>query len=152
FYFDRLGDRLLSRRHIGAFWALISRVADEERAAALVSELKNPRRFGLPCGVPGIAADDPAFDLEKGYWRGPVWCPTMYMILHGLRKYGEEKFARQLAARFYDAVASLFESTGTIWENYLPTRCDVPGKNANRDFCGWSALAPISIYREFLET
>ncbi|MCQ2352348.1 MAG: hypothetical protein MJ033_02585 [Victivallaceae bacterium] len=150
FYFDRLGDRLLSRRHVGAFWALISHVADEEKAAALISELKNPDRFGLPCGVPGVAADDPDFDLEHGYWRGPVWAPTMYMVLRGLREYNEESLARDLAKRFYNAVSSLYESTGTIWENYLPDRSDVPSGNANRDFCGWSALVPISIYREFI--
>ena len=151
FYFDRLGDRRLSRMHIGSFWALISEVATPERAERMVRQLDNPETFGLPYGVPSLAKCDPGYDLEKGYWRGPVWCPVMYMLLCGLRKYGFDKTARRLAVKFYTATKHVWEATGTIWENYLPEISDrEPGRAANRDFCGWSALAPITIYREFL--
>ncbi len=150
FYFDRLGDRLLSRRHIGAYWALLAEVAPPDRAEGLIAELRNPARFDRPCGIPSLAADDPDFNLETGYWRGQVWCPTVYMTLRGLRLYNEEKLARQIADRFYRATRRIWENTGTIWENYSPDQCETPSPSAGRDFCGWSALAPISIYREFL--
>ena len=151
FYFDRLGDKLLSRRHIGAFWVLIAEVAPPERAERLVRELTNPDTFGLPYGVPSLAKNDPDYDLQNGYWRGPVWCPTMYMLLCGLRKYGYEKLAHNLAERFYRATLHVWETTGTIWENYLPELNDrEPGKVSSPDFCGWSALAPVTICQEFL--
>jgi hypothetical protein len=71
--------------------------------------------------------------------------------LCGLRKYGYEKNARQIAEKFYKATLHVWEATGTIWENYLPEYSDrEPGRVSSPDFCGWSALAPITIYREFL--
>ena len=151
FYFDRLGDRLLSRMHIGSFWALIAEVAPPEQAERMVYQLENPETFGLPYGVPSLAKSDPDYNLETGYWRGPVWCPTMYMLLCGLRKCGFERAARRIAEKFYTATKHVWEATGTIWENYLPEISDrEPGRIASRDFCGWSALAPVTIEREFL--
>ena len=150
FYFDRLGSKLLSRRYAGVYWSLIAHVAEQKHADALIAELKNPDRFGLPCGIPGLAADDPDFDTQKGYWRGPVWAPIVYMVLNGLRDYGEEKLAREIAWKYHIAVSRLYERTGTIWENIPPDQCEVPSPRAGRDFCGWSALGPISIWREFL--
>ena len=151
FYFDRLGDKLLSRRHIGSFWVLIAEVATPERAEKMVRELENPETFNLPYGVPSLAKNDPDYDLQKGYWCGPVWNPTMYMLLCGLRKYGYNKLARRIAEKFYTATLHVWENTGTIWENYLPELSDrEPGRVSSPDFCGWSALAPVTIYREFL--
>ena len=149
FYFDRLGDRLLSRRHIGAYWALLAEVAPPDRAARLIAELRNPQRFNRPCGVPSLAADDPDFNLTSGYWRGPVWCPTVYMVLCGLRVYGQDVLAHEIATKFYHATRNIWQNTGTLWENYSPDQCEIPQK-CGMDFCGWSALAPITIYREFL--
>ncbi|MDD3887064.1 MAG: trehalase family glycosidase, partial [Victivallaceae bacterium] len=97
FYFDRLGDRVLSRQHIGAFWALIAEVAPPERAELLVDALIDPKRFGRPCGIPSLAACDPDYRPESGYWRGPVWCPTLYMVLRGLQIYGYTSLARDIA-------------------------------------------------------
>ncbi len=151
FYFDRLKDKRLSRMHIGSFWALIAEVATPEQAERMVQQLDNPETFGLPYGVPSLAKNDPDYDLETGYWRGPVWCPVMYMLLCGLQKYGFAKTARRIAEKFYTATRHVWEATGTIWENYLPEISDrEPGRVASRDFCGWSALAPVTIYREFL--
>ena len=151
FYCDRLGHKLLSRMHIGSFWALISKVATPERAERMARYLDDPETFGLPYGVPSLSKSDPDYDLENGYWRGPVWCPAMYMLLCGLREYGFDKAARRIAEKFYLATKHVWEATGTIWENYLPEISDrEPGRTAGRDFCGWSALAPITIEREFL--
>lgn len=150
FYFDRLGNKLLSRRYCGAYWALISHVADQKQADALITELKNPDRFCQPCGVPSLSADDPDYDLEKGYWRGQVWPHIVYMILCGLRDYGEEKLAREIAEKYHRAVSRLYEVTGTIWENIPPDQCETPSVRSGRDFCGWAALGPVAIFREFL--
>ena len=98
FYFDRNGDHLLSRRHIGAFWSLIAEVATPERAACLVDALKDPELFCCPGGVPGIAVDDPEFMCDGAYWRGPVWAPVNYMVLCGLLCYGEQELAGEIAA------------------------------------------------------
>jgi hypothetical protein len=75
----------------------------------------------------------------------------MYMLLCGLRKYNCHKLARRIAEKFYTATLHVWENTGTIWENYLPELSDrEPGRVSAPDFCGWSALSPVTIYREFL--
>jgi hypothetical protein len=48
-------------------------------------------------------------------------------------------------------VAQVFETTGTFWENYSPDSL-APGRVARPDFCGWTALAPIAVLREFVST
>lgn len=150
FYFDRLGDQTLSRRTICGFWPLLAEVATPERAGRLAEELRNPARFNRPCGIPTLAADDPDYDPEGGYARGPAWAHTNYMVLAGLEKYGEKELAREFAQKLYRAAETLWEKTGTVWENYSPEQADRPPTRACRDFCGWSALIPIAFYREFL--
>lgn len=150
FYADRLGDHPLNRRTICGFWPLISEVATPERAAEIIRFLRDPATFGRPCGIPTLPADDPDYLPESGYARGPVWAHTNYMVLKGLLKYGEEKLAGELAARLYHAAETLWKITGTIWENYSPEQCRRPPERSCRDFCGWSALIPITFYREFL--
>lgn len=152
FYCDRSGEKLLNHMHIGGFWALISGVATSERADRLAEHLLDPETFGLPYGIPGIARKNPEFGIDHlHYWRGPVWCPTEYMVLRGLLKYGKDALANQLAERFYESVFNIWQKTGTVWENYSPLQCDTPSEAAGRDFCGWSALAPVAICREFVE-
>ena len=150
FYRDYMDGTLIRHKHVGAFWSLLSEVAPADRAERLIGHLTNPKTFGLPCGVPGLAADDTEFGVEKVYyWRGPVWAPTMYMTLRGLRRYGRMDLAKDIAKRFYTAAYKIWEKTGTIWENYSPLQCEKESPAASPDFCGWSALIPITIYREF---
>ena len=53
------------------------------------------------------------------------WTPAIDMVLCGLRCYGLIDPAKKFAERFCTAAAP--------------------------DFCGWSALIPITIYREFVQ-
>ncbi|RNB82350.1 hypothetical protein EDM56_23795 [Brevibacillus fluminis] len=38
--------------------------------------------------------------VPDGYWRGPIWAPSTMLIVDGLRKAGEDSFAREIARRF----------------------------------------------------
>ena len=73
------------------------------------------------------------------------------MALRGLQAVGEEALARQYARRYYNACLNLYLKTDTIWENISPEQCDQPKQAAGSDFCGWGALAPIAVYREFIQ-
>ena len=37
---------------------------------------------------------------DDGYWRGPIWAPTTYLLWDGLRRQGEGALAREIAQRF----------------------------------------------------
>jgi hypothetical protein len=64
------------------------------------------------------------------------------MILYGLEKYGCHELAREIALNHLDAVARVWEDTGTIWENY-PADSISSADSDKRDFVGWSGMGPI---------
>ena len=148
FYFDLGYGIQIPRFHVGAYWALIARIVPQDRLDGFLSHLKNPNKFARPVPVPSLAYDDPDYRPDGGYWRGSSWPPTTYMVLRGLRIVDAEDLARTLAAKYIEAVHSVFISTGTFWENLAP-ESHAPGKPAGRDFCGWAGLGPVAIVKEF---
>lgn len=149
-YFDlTLEGKRVPVKTVAAFWPLLARVAPEPRARALAAALEDPATFKTPYRVPTLAADEYGFNPETGlYWRGAVWAPTTVMVIRGLEKYGFRDLAREIAVNHLDQVVTVFERTGTIWENYSPTRA-APGKPAKKDFVGWSGIGPIALFLEF---
>jgi len=149
FYFDlTLDDQYAPVKTIAAYWTLVAHVASARQARYLVSELRNPKTFGRPSGVPTLAADEPLYDPEGGYWKGSVWAPTETMVIRGLSAYGYHDLARQLAIEHLNLVADVYQKTGTIWENYAP---DEPthGRLSKPDFVGWSGIGPILYLIEY---
>ena len=105
--------------------------------------------------LPSLSRSDLDFWPTGGYWRGSVWMPTTYMTIKALDARGEYALARKLARQ---TVLGMFETyckvaPHTIWECYSPTEAK-PGTYAKKpgysrtDFCGWSALGPISLFIE----
>ena len=64
----------------------------------LVTNFKNSR-FLTEYGVATEATDSPLYEAD-GYWRGPVWAPSTFLIVEGLKNCGEEKLAKEVAFRF----------------------------------------------------
>jgi glycogen debranching enzyme len=66
----------------------------------------------------GVASESPrsvAYEPD-GYWRGPIWAPTTYLVIEGLRACGRSDLAETVATRFLDTVrrggfAENFEAT-----------------------------------------
>jgi glycogen debranching enzyme len=50
----------------------------------------------------GPATESPrsSYYEDDGYWRGPIWAPTTYLLWDGLRRQGEGALAREIAQRF----------------------------------------------------
>ncbi|MDR1970751.1 MAG: hypothetical protein LBQ46_02405 [Treponema sp.] len=142
FYFDlcRDGSRAPVRT-AAAFWALAAGIADKTQGERLVQALEDPRSFKRLHRTPVCAADEEGYDPRGGYWRGSVWAPINTMILYGLERYGYHKLAAGIALNHLDAVARVWEQTGTIWENYPPD--SISSADADkRDFVGWSGIGP----------
>lgn len=134
---------------IASFWALLAQVADQEQASRLVGWLNDPSAFARAHRVPTLAADEQDFCPDGGYWRGAVWAPTNTMVIRGLEKYGYKELARDIALNHLQNVVAVYKQTGTIWENYAPDRIKEGDKN-RRDFVGWSGIAPILYFMEYL--
>jgi neutral trehalase len=150
FYYDLGYSKQIKRKHIGMFWVLIAEIVPEERLKKFLSHLTNPAEFWRRIPVASTPADQKEFSGAGNYWRGSVWVPTNYMILLGLLKYDHTVIAQKLAHQYYAAVAEVYKKTGTFWENYAPDLID-KGSQSRPDFCGWTGIVPITIYREFIK-
>jgi len=156
-------DRTLSRTGYGtfvkvltpaSFWPVFAEMATEEQTRSMVKTLLDQNKLGGPVACPSVSRDDPDFDPKGAYWRGSVWLPTFYMVMKALDKNGEEKLARKLSLQLIHWMKDCYDQVEphTIWECYSPTE-PMPATTKNEkfcrtDFCGWSALAPISLLLE----
>ncbi|MCA0132504.1 MGH1-like glycoside hydrolase domain-containing protein [Winogradskyella alexanderae] len=151
FYYDLGFDKQIVRRHIGMYWTLLGKVVPEDRLKRFLGYLNNEDEFNRKMPLPALSAADPDYLGWGDYWLGGVWAPTSYMVLRGLTAYGEDELARSIAKKTYDNVATVFEATGTFWENYAPDLVSY-GMPAKKDFCGWTALYPIAMYNEYIKS
>ncbi|MEL7221599.1 MAG: trehalase family glycosidase [Bacteroidota bacterium] len=148
-YYDLGFGEQIPRRHIGMYWALLGELVPENRMSKFIGHLKDPNEFYRQTPLPALSAADPDYVGWGDYWLGGVWAPTVYMVLKGLTAVGEDALARELAAKVYDNVAVVFEATDTFWENYAQDLISY-GMPAKKDFCGWTALIPITVYKEYI--
>jgi hypothetical protein len=148
FYYDVLADGTqFKKKTASGFWPMIAGIASTAQVKRLVAHLKNENEFWRPVVFPTLAADEPEYVPTGGYWLGGVWAPINYMIIKGLEANGEDAFATEATERYLDAMAKVFNDTGTVWENYAP-EMEAPGKPAAKDFVGWSAIGPITLLIE----
>ncbi|NNK53978.1 MAG: hypothetical protein HKO97_05385 [Flavobacteriaceae bacterium] len=150
FYYDLGFDKQVPRRHIGMYWTLLGKLVPADRMKSFLEHLRNPDEFYRKTPLPALSAADPDYVGWGDYWLGGVWAPTVYMVLKGLSENGEDDLAKDLATKVYRNVATVFEATGTFWENYAPDLVSY-GMPAKKDFCGWTALIPIAVYKEYIE-
>lgn len=170
FYFDRTerGEHGWVR-HLGGYWVLLARVAWPERAAEMIVHLRDPELFARRHLFPSLAANHPDYDPFGNYWHGGVWAPTNYMVIQGVKAYGDDELAHRAALNHLERLAEVYAqppadeeriapeerraSYRTLWECYAPdhpspaTRWD--GQHLSRqDFVGWTGLGPIALLIE----
>ena len=142
---------------IASYWPMISGIASKEQAKRLVEKLFDPNIFGGFVPFVSLSRSDNDYQKNGEYWRGGVWLPTAYMTLKGLVKYGYIEEARELSKKLLNHMKKTYEEfePHTLWEAYSPEECkpayaERGGVYVRPDFCGWSALGPVSIYIEFI--
>ncbi|MEL6562652.1 MAG: trehalase family glycosidase, partial [Bacteroidota bacterium] len=150
FYYDLGYGEQIKRKHIGMYWALLGELIPADRMERFLAHLTNPDEFYRKMPLPALSADDPDYKGWGDYWLGGVWAPTSYMVLKGLSANGQHALAQELAVKTYAGVAEVFEATDTFWENCAPDLIAY-GMPAKKDFCGWTALIPIAVYKEYIE-
>lgn len=139
-----------------SFWPVLAEVASPKQVERMLSALKDPQRLGGAVPWVSLARDDADFNPRGGYWRGGLWLGVAYMGIKGLQKYGHLDMAHEQATTIVRHMARTYRdfSPHTIWEAYSPTT-PAPSNNESegdmlvrQDFCGWSALGPISMLIE----
>ena len=149
FYYDLGYGAQIRRKHIGMFWVMLAKVVPDSRLNRLLEHLVDPGQFWRRVPLASWPADQAGFSPAGQYWKGSVWAPTNYMVIRGLQQCRQAPLARRLARQYYWRLAEVFKSTGTFWENYAPDAL-TKGSTARPDFCGWTGLGPITLYREFI--
>lgn len=142
---------------VASFWALTSETATVGRADFLSNQVLNTSTFCAAAPFLSLSRDDNDYSPNGKYWRGSIWLPTAYATLKGLTNYGYYEIAHDSALKLLDHMYKTYVSCEphTIWECYNPEKHE-PAKSTDdkktvrKDFCGWSALGPISIYIEFV--
>ena len=115
--------RDLRRQEIIGFLPLWAEAVSEERAGELVKTLTDTTKFWRKYGVPTLAADDEWFSPYVDYcckWNGPVWLLWDYMIFDGLKTYGYDNLAEELAGKMLLAVKTQLSKNHNFWESYSP--------------------------------
>lgn len=132
-------------RYIGQFAALWAQIPSQEQARDMLTKyLFNPAEFSRGFHYPALSAAMPGYsesylpgDLGCS-WRANTWIPTNYYVFQGLRLYGFEKQARELAF-------STYETVKRVGDREYYTTDSITGCGLN-PFWGWSLLAYFMPY------
>ncbi|MDE2982177.1 MAG: trehalase family glycosidase [Gemmatimonadota bacterium] len=142
-YLDELPSGLSARVAASNFLPLIAGVPTRRRARRMVETLCDPARFWGDWVLPTIARDDPAF-ADQQYWRGSIWPPMNYLILQGLRRYGFDHLAHDLAWKGARMFLADRRRTGMCRENFDSRT----GAGCGHRFQSWAPLFALGALEE----
>ncbi len=126
---EGLDERPILQDSAGQFMTLFGGCPTPEQAERLVNRLQEAR-FWTPFPVPTSPTDAATF-IPEIYWRGNVWPCVNWLIYQGLRRYGYDELANELAARSL----ALLEQSG-FWEYYHP----ITGEGLGGNRFSWAAV------------
>ncbi len=146
--------RFMKVKTVASYWPMLAKIPNKRQANELMKRIKDPNNFGGDRPWVTVARDEPNFVSHDGdYWRGSIWLPTAYMGIKALENYGYHQLADETAYKLVQQMANTYKNyqPATIWECYQPNQ-DLPanhrGHRVRQNFCGWSALGPISLFIE----
>jgi glycogen debranching enzyme len=120
------------------FLPLWAGIATPSQAARTIHDhLLNSQEFWAAYGVRTIAPQEPLYNPKSGYWRGPIWIISNYLLMHGLMNYGFNQPAEELAGKTVDLLVKDLKATGGMNENYNP---DTGAPAAAGHFVSWDLL------------
>ncbi len=114
---------------------LWAEAATFKQAEKLKAKMTDPAHFNGHVPLQTLSFEDPEFNPEKGYWRGPVWLDQAYFGVIGLLNYGFEKDASILKAKLINNTEGVTEPGKSLRENYNPRT----GKGLNARNFSWTA-------------
>ena len=128
------------------FLPLIAGVPSARQAQRMVGVLRDPARFRGDWMLPTISRDDPAF-ADQQYWRGSIWPPMNYLVLQGLRRYGFDELASELAWKGTLMFLADRRRTGFCRENFDARS----GRGRGHRFQSWGPLFALGATEEFVD-
>lgn len=142
-YYSRnfITHRLIKEPSIATLMPLYAGSISKERAEQLVALLKSPKNFDTAFPIASVPITSEWFS-ELGYWQGPTWINTNWLIADGLERYG---FAED-AKRIRNLSLHLVERHGCY--EYFSA---LSGEPAGAKNFSWSAALTIEMYNKLNE-
>lgn len=109
--------------------------ATVEQAETVKRTMLDTAKFATYIPFPTLAADEPGFDPNGSYWRGPVWLDQAYFAITALKNYGYVDEAEMFTKQLLDRLEGLKNSGLPIRENYSP----LTGEGFESQHFSWSA-------------
>ncbi len=134
-YLDELPSGHSPRVAASNFLPLLAGIPSRRRARCMVEVLRDPARFWGEWVLPTISRDDLAF-ADQQYWRGSIWPPMNYLVLQGLRRYGFDDLAADLASKGARMFLADRSRTGFCRENFSART----GRGRGQRFQSWGPL------------
>lgn len=96
-YFSRtfITHKLVKEPSIATLMPLYAGTIDKERAAEIVKTMKSSKQFWTKYPLPSVPVSSSWFK-ELGYWQGPTWINTNWLIADGLKRYGFDEEANKI--------------------------------------------------------
>lgn len=117
FYYDRtLSGSFNKIKTVASFTPLFAGVVDQKRAEYLVEHLLDKEEFATEFPVPSTAKNEPSYSTDL--WRGPTWINYNYLIIKGLKRYGYDELAEDIAKKTIYEIAHWYQEEGVIFEYY----------------------------------
>ena len=117
-------------------------IATKEQAASLVDlHYRNPETFYARGGVRTLSQQETMYSLTRSSnpsdWLGPIWIIANYMVWSGLKRYGYDAEAADLADKTISLLSSDVAKSGSLNEYYHP---DTAEPLSHAGFMDWNLL------------
>jgi len=146
FYYDRSWDGNFSTHKAASnFYPLLAGVPDKSQADKMIAHLQSPAEFWGDYVIPTISRDNPAFKDQQP-WRGMVSPPVNYLVYQGLKRYGYDELASQLAVKNGQLFMKHWQNSGMTRDFYNA----VSGEGAGNRFPGNGGLPGLMLMEEFI--
>lgn len=120
---------------IATLLPLYTGMLSSDRAHQLVRMIENANLFGPTYPVPSVPLESDWFH-EKGYWQGPAWVNTNWLIIDGLRRHGYTDHADALT----ESTLEMVNRSG-FFEYFDPLN----GKGAGAKNFSWTAALVLDL-------
>ena len=106
------------------FMAMWAGIATKEQAERMVKRYRDKKTFNAPYGVRTLGKQEKQYLIVKSgnpsCWLGPIWGVSNWMVYEGLRNYGYDKDADELAMKHLKMLGKDIEKNGELHEYYDP--------------------------------
>ncbi|MBQ7343443.1 MAG: glycoside hydrolase family 37 [Clostridia bacterium] len=125
------------------FLPLWAGIPTKEQAERMVREnLLDEKAFWAPYGVRTLSKYEKMYRIvgtcNPSSWQGGVWILSNYFVFEGLRRYGYEREAKELAEKTVELLRLDYEKNAAFHEYYHPE--DGSGV-FHKGFTSWNAIA-----------